>query len=95
MKEETQTPQTLEACFAELDRILTHEEKTTIKNLPNKYATSSLHFSLGMMIRNRWQLHENSSLLRSQLCEVNYPPIHPDDLSGKILEEYYEYLNRA
>lgn len=85
-------PRTLEECFVELDTMLSDDDKRFIVSLPDKDSTCKLHFSLGRVIRNRWQLWDNSPLLAYFASKNGSLFVHPDDVSGEILEEYYDYL---
>lgn len=84
-------PKDIEDCCVQLDKILSDKDKEYIKGLPKKDDTIDLHFSLGMWIRNNWGLWEGSRL---QIYFLKKRINHPDDMSGKILEAYYDWLNK-
>ena len=94
MEENVVIPRTIQECFAELDRILSDEDKRAIMSFPNKYSTGELHFTLGMYIRNRWQIWTNEPLLDYFAKQSKFGFADPDGVSGKILEEYYDYLKK-
>lgn len=83
-------PKNLEECFIELDRLLSEEDKNTIKNLKNKNETALYHLGLGTTIRNMWGLWSGSRL---QLFFIKKKIQHPDEMSGMILGFYYDWLN--
>lgn len=84
-------PKDIEDCCVQLDKILSEKDKEYIKGLPKKDDTIDLHFSLGMWIRNNWGLWGGSRL---QIYFLKKRINHPDDMSGKILEAYYDWLNK-
>ena len=84
-------PKDIEDCCVQLDKILSDKDKEYIKGLPKKDDTIDLHFSLGMWIRNNWGLWGGSRL---QIYFLKKRINHPDDMSGKILEAYYDWLNK-
>lgn len=47
-------PKNLEECFIELDRLLSEEDKNTIKKLKDRKETILYHHGLGTSIRNMW-----------------------------------------
>ncbi|MFH1514433.1 MAG: DUF6794 domain-containing protein [bacterium] len=48
------------------------------------------HFSLGMYIRNEWGLWGDSDL-NEYFCQKRM--MHPDDMSGILLEMFHQYLH--
>lgn len=83
-------PKNLEECFIQLDKILKPKDIETIKNLKSKDDMSNYHFGLGLWIRNNWGLWGGSRL---QIYFFNKGVNHPDNMSGIILEYYYEWLH--
>jgi hypothetical protein len=83
-------PTTLEETYIYLDQIFNDTDKYCFLTLPEDIATSRLHHSLGMWIRNNWGLWRNSKLKQYFL---NNGIFHPDDMSGIILTSYHRYLN--
>ena len=83
-------PKDIEDCCVQRDKILSDKDKEYIKGLPKKDDTIDLHFSLGMWIRNNWGLWGGSLQIYFLKKRIN----HPDDMSGKILEAYYDWLNK-
>ena len=94
MESVTPIPHTLEECFVDLDKMLSEEDKVAIRSLPDKNSTWKLHYSLGQTIRNRWQLWDNEPLLGYFASRNGFLLVHPDDVSGEIIDEYYDYLCR-
>ena len=84
-------PMDLDDCCVQLDQLLSEEDKEYIKGLPKEDVLKHLHFGLGMWIRNNWGLWGGSRL---QIYFLKKRINHPDDMSGKILEAYYDWLNK-
>lgn len=83
-------PINLKDCFVQLDKILSAEDITFIKNLNVKTETIQLHHTLGIWIRNNWGLWGGSRL---QKYLLNRKLTQPDEMSTLILEFYYDWLN--
>ena len=83
-------PKDIEDCCVQRDKILSDKDKEYIKGLPKKDDTIDLHFSLGMWIRNNWGLWGGSLQIYFLKMRIN----HPVDMSVKILEAYYDWLNK-
>ena len=83
-------PKNLEDCFIQLDKLLSGEDKQTIKQLVNKKETIKYHHSLGMWLRNNWGLWGGSRLQKYMLDKKID---HPDGMSAIILKFYYDWLN--
>lgn len=80
-------PKDLEDCFRELNKNLRPEDIEKIKS--GEITVSSMHFGLGMGLRNRWELWGGSRLAKYfNSIGIN----HPDDMSGIILESYVRKL---
>ena len=89
---ETKIPQTKNEAFAQLDAMLSEEEKHELaKSDPIEY-----HFSLGMWIRNNWIYEQEEEdikrLAKAFRTEMLF--FEADDLSMKIIEYYQRYLKR-
>ena len=89
---ESKIPKTKNEAFAQLDAMLSEEEKHELaKSDPIEY-----HFSLGMWIRNNWiyqQEEENvKRLAKAFRTEILF--FDADGLSEKIIESYQRYLKR-
>ncbi|MCO6511349.1 MAG: hypothetical protein J5I65_11220 [Aridibacter famidurans] len=82
-------PADLGESMLELDKILTEADKAEFRSLPNRDETIKYHFGLGMWLRNNWHLWGGSRL---QKYFFDLGVFHPDDMSGIILEHYYEWL---
>ncbi len=83
-------PRNIEDCFSQLDSILSFKDRRAIKAAPNRESMSQYHFGLGMWLRNNWGLWTGSRLSRYFYARGVY---HPDNMSGAILNYYYDYLN--
>lgn len=83
-------PKNIEECFVELNKILKTETVDGIKKLKSRDETSNYHMGLGLWLRNNWGLWGGSRL---QIYLTNKGLNQPDDMSGLILEYYYDWLN--
>ena len=88
----TRIPQTKNEVFAQLDEMLSEEEKHELaKSDPIEY-----HFSLGMWIRNNWIYEQEEEdvkrLAKAFRTEILF--FEADDLSMKNIEYYQRYLKR-
>jgi hypothetical protein len=82
-------PKDLGDCFIELDKILSEIDKKEIIALPAKRDMVQYHMGLGMWMRNTWRLWAGSRL---QKYFMDRGIRHPDDMSGVIMEYYYDWL---
>lgn len=78
-------PQDLPDCIIQLDSMLSKEDKAYIISA----GASSVHFTLGLWMRNNWGLW-GGSRLKSYFH--NNGIRHPDDMSGVILDCYEKHL---
>jgi len=76
-------PTDLPDCIRQLDSMLSPEDKAYIQS------GRSVHFSLGMWMRNNWGLWRGSRL---QTYFTDNGIHHPDDMSGVILDCYVKHL---
>jgi hypothetical protein len=83
---ETKIPQTLAEAHTALERLFTAEELAEIDRMKSEAEMVKYHFSLGMSIRNSWGLRRGSPLAK-HLHELGF--IHPDDMSGVVLETFW------
>jgi hypothetical protein len=89
---ETKIPKTKNEAFAQLDAMLSDEEKRElVKSDPIEH-----HFSLGMWIRNNWiyQQEEEDVKRFGKAFRTEMLFFEADDLSMKIIEYYQRYLKR-
>ncbi len=82
-------PKDLGECFIELDKMLSEVSKNEMKSKKDKSGMIDYHFGLGMWLRNNWGLWSGSRL---QKYFTDRKVSHPDDMSGVILEYYYDWL---
>lgn len=88
--EETVIPKDLDEALSIL-RALGDPEDLKIWAAENeKEATNSLHFNLGMSLRNEWGLWHNSILAKWFQTQGIH---HADDMSGIILTSLHRVLN--
>ena len=86
-------PKNIEECFLELNKLLSEEEIKQFKELKSKDETIDYHFGLGMWIRNNWGLWGGSRIQLYMKDRMDRFIVEPDDMSGMILEFYWEWLN--
>ena len=94
---ENKIPKTKEECFAQLDAMLSDEDKNELKNSED---VIRFHFSLGMWIRNNWiyplSEEERDTFMMmfadDEKSEFGFYFSHPDMTSSDIIEKYVEYL---
>ena len=83
-------PQNIEDCFRVLDTLLLAKDRKRIYALPSRDSMSMYHFGLGRWLRNNWGLWRGSRLERYFYQRGVY---HPDNMSGAILDYYYDHLH--
>jgi len=86
-------PKTKKEFFAQLDEMLSDEEKKAIMQAKDTY---EFHFSLGLWIRNNW-LYGNGEEETESICKafgIDTLFVHTDDISSEIIEKYQKYLRR-
>ena len=83
-------PRNLEESFHVLDTMLSAKNIQLIRSLPGRDAMSAFHFGVGMWLRNNWGFWGGSRL---QQYFVQRGVTHPDNMSGALLEYYYDYLH--
>ena len=85
-------PHTKNEAFAQLDAMLSEEDKNAIMNGD----PFEFHFSLGMWIRNNWIYEQEEEdvkrLAKAFRTEMLF--FEADNLSEKIIEYYQRYLRR-
>ena len=89
---DTKIPKTKNEAFAQLDAMLSDEEKSKfVKSEAIEY-----HFSLGMWIRNNWiyQQEEEDVKRLAKAFKTEMLFFEADELSMKIIEYYQRYLKR-
>lgn len=83
-------PRNLQECFNVLDTLLYTKDRLSIRAQFSRKEMSKFHFGLGLWMRNYWGLWGGSRLNTYMKQRGVY---HPDDMSGKILEFYYDHLH--
>ena len=86
-------PKTKKECFAQLDEMLSEEDKMAIMQAED---TIKFHFSLGLWIRNNWLYDSSPEDVKNLYKTFGLDTIisQPDELSSEILEAYQKYLRR-
>lgn len=89
---ETKIPHTKNEAFAQLDAMLSEEDKSAIMNGD----PFEFHFTLGMWIRNNWiyQQEEEDVKRLAKAFRTEMLFFEADSLSEKIIEYYQRYLKR-
>lgn len=82
-------PETLEACFEQLDTLLNDSLKEWARCLPDGAFGGGMHHSFGMYLRNNWRLWGETKLVK-HFREMGV--FHPDDMSSIILDSYQRRL---
>lgn len=85
-------PKTKKECFAQLDEMLSEEDKQAVVESD----VFELHFTLGLWIRNNWlypQSEEGTEKLLKDFGE-DFVSFDADDCSSIILEAYQKHLRR-
>jgi hypothetical protein len=80
-------PSTIEEAVDKLMMVLNDEQRLSI-SVMQENDLIDLHFSLGIEIRNAFELHDPDSLLVKSLG----PFVHPDDVSTVIIHALWEKL---
>ena len=83
-------PVTVEEAVRDILPRITPYEKLEMM-VTNKDHLNSMHFGLGLWIRNRYGLWRGNEKLILSACGF---PCHSDDASGKILEAVWQALHR-
>ena len=101
-------PTTIREAFGILDSIISAEDKATFLSQSTTDFVGEQHFSLGMWIRNNWiygpdedespeeaALRDKCFRMLAGMKEGEMLFDHPDEVSGRFLEKYYDHLNRT
>lgn len=89
---EIKIPKTKREAYAQLDEMLSEDDKSDIMNGD----PFEFHFSLGMWIRNNW-IYEQEEADVKHLVELfsKDPEFYfADELSGDIIKDYKRHLKR-
>lgn len=87
-------PKTKEECFAQLDAMLSEEDKKALMEDDDLF---DYHLTLGLWIRNNWiyplnRVDEKTFMEMFVEDKRSLLYIHPDSMSSVIIEKYVEYL---
>jgi hypothetical protein len=83
-------PKDLDDAIIQLDKLIGDSIfKAKFKAYNEEEISGMYHFTLGLWIRNNWQLWNGSRLSKYFNEKGIY---HPDDMSGIILDSYHRYL---
>jgi hypothetical protein len=82
-------PENLEDALKELDNMLPSAAKEDIKII-KKSEMNNYHHGFGTYLRNSWGLWKGERLAKFfNSIGIN----HPDDMSGKVLDSYWDKLH--
>ena len=85
----TDTPTTVTAAVQRLQKVVSQKDRATIAAMSEE-DLASLHFGLGLFIRNNFGLNKgNSELLQATGAW------DPDDASGVIIRAFWQSLRNA
>ncbi|MEJ2429594.1 MAG: hypothetical protein P8075_11845 [Deltaproteobacteria bacterium] len=84
-------PQTLNEAFEVLDSVLSPQDRESLRDC-RKPELINYHFGLGRWIRNNFGLYAGNPKLYEAVGAQ--PSEHPDEVSAKIIQAYWQYLNR-
>ena len=89
---EIKIPKTKREAYAQLDEMLSDEDKNAIMNGD----PFEFHFSLGMWIRNNWIYEQEDADVKHLAGLFSKDPvfIFADELSGDIIKDYKKHLKR-
>ena len=85
-------PKTKREAYAQLDEILSEEDKNAIMNGD----PFEFHFTLGMWIRNNWIYEQEEADVKHLAALFSKEPefYFADELSGDIIKDYKRHLKR-
>lgn len=92
IKEDVEVPKTLNEALSMLSQFSNGEDDfEKIINQTEKSFSATLHFGLGMWMRNNWELWEQEEDNKGPLCTYfnDLGIFHADDMSGIILTTFY------
>lgn len=84
-------PKDLTDATTYLDCVLDEKTKSSLINPDEQRTVATLHFGLGLQLRNKWGLWKANNRLVEYFNSLGIT--HPDDMSGIILTTYYRQLN--
>ena len=106
--ENIKIPTTTREAFEILDSLIDAEDKAAFLSQSKSDFVAEQHFSLGMWIRNNWiygpgednkpedaTLRKKCFRMLAGLKEEDMFLGHPDEVSGRFLEKYYDHLKRT
>ena len=88
---ETKIPKDLDEALTVLRDMNDPKELTEWAAQSEDEATSDLHFSVGMALRNEWRLWHDDSVLAKWFKSKGIH--HADDMSGILLTSFYRRTN--
>lgn len=84
----------IDGVLKELDERITEQDKRKILAMSKTEFTIGQHFGMGLWIRNRYSGNEQLLKEIAAAQDTDCRLIHRDDVSGFILEKYYDHLKR-
>jgi hypothetical protein len=89
----TELPKDLNESIAYFQKHWSSRQLDDFKNKDEEEATTELHLSVGMWIRNNWIQGNRNPQLRKFFDSLNFR--HPDDISSTILRSLHRKLNQT
>ena len=89
MNKNVPVPTTLEEAMEAFKKLLTTEEQVELTRMKED-EVGMMHHGFGMWIRNNWGLWGDSPLCQ-HMKSLGF--IHPDDMSGSLLREFWARMN--
>lgn len=101
-------PTTTRQAFKILDKLVSAEEKAYFLSMTKSVFSAEEHYGLGQWIRNNWifdrddnespeetALRDRCYRMIAGMKEGDYLFEHPDTVSDRFLNKYYDHLKRA
>ena len=91
-------PTSVRQAFSMLDSLTSHEDKSYFLTQSKSDFVCEQHFGLGLWIRNNWIYGTEDDSCLLMLAGLGNDEIcleHPDTVSSRFLEKYYDHLKRV
>ena len=98
MNKANNLPKTVRKAFAMLDALTCPEDKKLFLQQSKADFVCDQHFGLGLWIRNNWIYGTNDESCLRMLAGLGKDELcleHPDTVSSRFLEKYYDHLKRV
>ena len=98
MNKANNLPKTVRQAFAMLDALTCPEDRKLFLQQSKADFVSDQHFGLGLWIRNNWIYGIEDKACMCMLPGLSKDEVfldHPDCVSSRFLEKYYDHLKRV